>query len=115
MSYMEVATGIASMLLLLSGAIAIVGAIGINRFPEAFTRAHAGTMVTVGGVMLALVCMSVLAVYSQTVPPQKILLLLVVIAVGAPASTHAVFRSALRKNVKPAIAWRNDLKREVEK
>ena len=45
-------------LLWLGGIVTLIGALGMLRFPDFYTRAHAATMITVGGFTLALMALA---------------------------------------------------------
>ena len=96
----------------------LMAAIGLHRFPDAYTRLHAGTKCTTFGSMfliLAIVIQSISAWVSEGISsPQSILTLHAVIALIAilltnPTSAHAIGRAAHRSGIKPARAVVDDL------
>jgi multicomponent Na+:H+ antiporter subunit G len=99
--------GIASEALLwLAGAVTLVGALGILRFPDFYTRCHAATMVSVGGFTLALAGIALhspLGVYLV-----KVVLILAVNLVTNPTAAHALADSAYSLKIKPAGLVRNE-------
>jgi multicomponent Na+:H+ antiporter subunit G len=101
--------GIASgALLWLAGIITLIGALGILRFPDFYTRCHAATMVSIGGFSLALAGIALqnpLGVHSL-----KILLLVLVNLVANPTATHALADSAYSLGIRPARAVRDELR-----
>lgn len=99
----------------------ILGAIGLHRFPDVYTRLHAGTKCTTfGSIFLigAVVIQSVSAWVTDGISsPQSILCIHALIALVAllltnPTSAHAIGRAAHRSGVKPARAVVDDLEKE---
>lgn len=89
-----------SALLILGGAFALVGAIGLARLPDFYTRLHGPTKATtlgVGGIVLA----SILYFYSrgQGVVLSE-LLLLVFLFITAPVSANMLSKAAMHLRVK---------------
>ena len=75
----------------------LLGAIGILRFPDCYTRMHAaGKCDTLG----ALLIVSGLAFYhGVSLESAKILFIAVFIFLTSPTSTHAIARAALRNEL----------------
>lgn len=99
----------------------IMAAIGLHRFPDVYTRLHAGTKCTTfGSIFLigAVVIQSVSAWVAEGLySPQSILSIhalvaLVAILLTNPTSAHAMSRAAHRSGVKPARAVVDDLEKE---
>ena len=77
----------------------IVGAIGMVRLPEVFTRSHAVSLTDTLGAFLVLVG---LAVYQGlTISMVKILVVLVLLFLLNPVISHATLRAAYRSGLKP--------------
>jgi multicomponent Na+:H+ antiporter subunit G len=76
-----------------------VGAIGVVRFPDVFSRSHAvGLTDSVG----ALFTLSGLALYQgPTGNMVRVLIVLCLLYLLNPVMTHAMLRAALRSGVKP--------------
>jgi multicomponent Na+:H+ antiporter subunit G len=74
-----------------------VGALGLLRFPDIYTRLHANTVLVVGGVIVLLIG----AALSANSPPLsiKILLIAAFIFVTNPVGAHAIARAAHRSGV----------------
>ncbi|MEO1492431.1 MAG: monovalent cation/H(+) antiporter subunit G [Pseudomonadota bacterium] len=91
--------------LLAGGFFCIVGAIGLNRMPDIFTRMHATSVSDTMGVGLL-----VLGMLSQTtdwtVAVRLVIILIVLYVTGAVAS-HALARAALHAGEKPLLADEN--------
>jgi multicomponent Na+:H+ antiporter subunit G len=79
--------------------ISVIGALGLIRFPDIYTRSHAQTAINVGGTCLILLGASLetfLSIYSV-----KSILLIIFIFLTSPAATHAIARAAYISGVKP--------------
>ena len=89
-----------SMLLILGGLFfLIVGAIGMLRLPEVFTRSHAVSLTDTLGAFLTLVG---LALYQGfTINAVKILVVLALLFLLNPVISHATLRAAYRVGEKP--------------
>ena len=88
--------------LITGGAFAIVGGIGIVRFPDLFTRLHAaGVTDTMGAglILLGLILQSGLHLATF-----KLFILLIFLLVIGPTSTHALAEAALRDPDRSDIA-----------
>lgn len=91
---------IASALFVLGGLFfLLLGAVGLVKFPDFFTRLHpAGKADTLGASLLLIG----LAIYAgPTLLALKILLVAVFILFVNPASAHALGRAAYKKGLKP--------------
>ncbi len=77
----------------------VVAAIGMIRFPDVYTRAHAlGVTDTLGAFFL----LTGLAVYQGlTLNAVKTLVVLVLLFLFNPVISHATLRAALREGLKP--------------
>ncbi len=99
----------------------MMAALGLHRFPDVYTRLHAGTKCTTFGsifLILAVVIQSISAWVAEGLSsPQSILTLHALIALVAilltnPTSAHAIGRAAHRSGIKPARAVVDDLEKE---
>lgn len=77
----------------------LVGAIGIIRMPDLYTRAHAtsksetlGAVLALGGVALA---------FESTLPAVKSFLLLLFMFLTNPTAAHAITRAAYDQGIEP--------------
>ncbi len=89
---------IACIILLSLGALfLLLGAVGILRFPDCYTRMHAaGKCDTLGSLLIV----SGLAFYhGVSLESAKILFIAVFIFLTSPTSTHAIARAALRNEL----------------
>ena len=99
----------------------LMAALGLHRFPDVYTRLHAGTKCTTfGSIFLigAVVMQSISAWAAEGISsPQSILSIHALIALAAilltnPTSAHAISRAAHRSGIKPARAVVDDLEKE---
>ncbi len=89
---------LAAFLLVVSGVFALVGAIGLLRFPDFFMRLHAPTKATtlgVGGVLLA----SMLLGFARGEPAVHELLITLFLFVPAPVAANLMAMAALHLQV----------------
>jgi multicomponent Na+:H+ antiporter subunit G len=84
---------------------ALVGALGLVRFPNYFVRLHAATVAVIGGSVLPLVA---LAIYSLSIPAEwdiralyssNALVIAAIIVLTSPVGTHAMARAAHKAGV----------------
>ena len=95
---------VAYALLAIGAACALIGAMGIVRFPDVYNRIHANTVVVVGGVIVTLIGVSVLeGLSSYTL---KILIIALFLFLTNPVSSHAIARAAHKSGVK---LWRRSV------
>ncbi len=99
-------TDLLSWLLLVAGGFFfLVGAIGLNRMPDVFTRMHA---VSVGDTLGAGLLVAGMALQAgPTLVTVKLFLILLVIWFTGPVATHALARAALQDKLLPLIANRS--------
>ena len=92
---------IVSVILILFGAsIALVGSIGLVRFPDIFTRLHGPTKATtlgVGGVLLGTILFLFLQGETGAI---RELLITVFLFLTAPVSAHLIAKAALHRRCK---------------
>lgn len=90
---------LSAALLLTGGAFAVIGGIGVVRFPDVYTRLHAGgvtdtiaPLMIVGGLVLQ---------SGWTILSFKLLLILLFLLFTTPTASHATARAALAAGVEP--------------
>ncbi|MEM9053719.1 MAG: monovalent cation/H(+) antiporter subunit G [Pseudomonadota bacterium] len=88
-------------LLLVGGIMGIIGAIGILRFPDVYTRVHAASIIDTGAMTVAIFGMMLLA------PTITIMIKLAAIwlflFITGPTSSHALVNAAYKAGVQPMI------------
>ena len=87
-------------LILFGASIALVGSIGLVRFPDIFTRLHGPTKATtlgVGGVLLGTILFLILQGETGAI---RELLITVFLFLTAPVSAHLIAKAALHRRCK---------------
>jgi len=94
---------IASWILLLIGsAFCVIGATGLLRMPDFFTRMHAASVVDTLGA--AFILMGLLLQAGLGLVSVKLLAIGLLLFFTSPVATHALARAALARGVKPLLA-----------
>ena len=94
---------VASWLLILAGCFFIlVGAIGLMRFPELFTRMHAASLIDTLGVGFLFAGLMLQAGFTQVT--LKLLFILLLFFFTGPVITHALAQAAMEAGIKPELA-----------
>lgn len=107
---------IGALLILLGSIIAVISAIGIIRFKDIYTRAHAATKTTTVAVLITLFGTFIYVWLGEGYMSVRLLLGIVFVFLTAPVSGHLVLRSAYRSNVKMTEeAIKDELKPALEK
>lgn len=92
---------ISGLLIIGGGVFLVIGAIGLNRMPDVFTRMHATSVGDTFGAGLMLAGMMVQTGFSLVTA--KLLFLLLFLWFTAPVATHALARAAMLAGVKPVV------------
>lgn len=100
---MSLLIDIASGLCLLAGAFfCLVGAWGLLRMPDFYTRVHAASVLETLGADLILLGLVLQAGF--TLVAAKLLLIGLLIFFASPTASHALTRAAMVRGVKPLLA-----------
>ena len=100
---MSLLIDIASGLCLLAGAFfCLVGAWGLLRMPDFYTRVHAASVLETLGADLILLGLVLQAGF--TLVAVKLLLIGLLIFFASPTASHALTRAAMLRGVKPLLA-----------
>ncbi|MGH2378259.1 MAG: monovalent cation/H(+) antiporter subunit G [Candidatus Limnocylindria bacterium] len=95
--------GVVSGALLLGGSLAVLaGGIGVLRLPDVYTRLHAAGVTDTLGALLLLSGLALLAGWSLVTV--KLLLILLLLWLTSPVSSHALARAALAGKIEPRLA-----------
>jgi len=87
--------------LVLGGLVGVIGAIGIHRFPDFYSRQHAtGTTDTLGAILI-LLGLGLQAGFSLAA--LKIGLIFLFLFLTSPAATHALAYAATHSGLKPKL------------
>lgn len=93
---------IASWSLLIAGtAFCIIGAIGLIRMPDFYTRMHAASVIETLGVGLILLGLVLQAGFSLVTV--KLLMIGLLVFFASPTASHALARSALLRGLQPLV------------
>ena len=99
---MDLAVDLISWVLLLAGSVfSLIGAVGIIRLPDVFTRMHGAGIIDTLGAGLILAGLMVQA--GLTMVTVKLILIVAFLFFTSPAATHALARAALGAGVEPLL------------
>lgn len=97
---MDAITEILAALFLVSGFFFVsVGAIGVLRMPDFYTRLHASSKCETLGIALSLIGLAIYEGFTFT--SLKLLLIVFFVFIANPIGTHILTRAAYRWKVKP--------------
>jgi multicomponent Na+:H+ antiporter subunit G len=104
---MQLAIDILSWVLLTAGgALCVVGALGLLRMPDFYTRMHAASVLETAGAGLLLAGMALQAGFSLV--SAKLAMIALLLFFASPTATHALGRAALARGVAPRLAGQED-------
>lgn len=107
---------IGALLILLGSIISVISAIGMIRFNDVYTRAHAATKTTTLAVLITLAGTFIYVWLGEGFMSIRLILGIVFVFMTAPVSGHLVLRAAYRAKVKMADETLDDeLKPVLEK
>lgn len=90
------------VLIVIGAAFSLIGAVGMHRMPDFFTRIHAASLTDTMGAMMMLGGLGVQALAgAHWMSLIKLSLILAFILFTSPVSTHALAAAALRGGVRP--------------
>jgi multicomponent Na+:H+ antiporter subunit G len=88
---------------LVAGAVfSVIGAVGLIRMPDFYTRVHAASVTDTVGAGLLLVGMMLQAGF--TLVTVKLIIIGLLILFTSPTATHALCKAALMRGLKPLLA-----------
>lgn len=90
------------VLLVAGGFFCIVGALGMLRMPDFYTRMHAASVVETLGA--GLVLLGLLLQAGFTLVAVKLLFIGALLLFASPTGTHALARAAYERGLKPLLA-----------
>ncbi len=89
-------------LVLVGSLFMIVGAIGLIRLPDVFTRMHGSSVSdTLGG---GLILVGLMIIAGVSLVAVKLAFLILFFGLMSPVATHAIARAALHAGVRPVLA-----------
>jgi multicomponent Na+:H+ antiporter subunit G len=85
--------------------VAIIGAIGVVRFPDVYTRLHAAGVVDTGAVTLTII--GLMLVSGLSLVTLKLAIVWVVVMLTSPTASHALANAAFGAGERPQLGpWR---------
>lgn len=94
---------VASAILLVAGSFfCVVGAVGLLRMPDFYTRMHAASVLETLGAGLILVGLLLQA--GWTIVAGKLIAIGLLIFFASPTASHALARAAMLRGLKPKLA-----------
>ncbi|MBK6850577.1 MAG: monovalent cation/H(+) antiporter subunit G [Burkholderiales bacterium] len=84
------------------GFFCVVGAVGMLRMPDFYTRMHAASVIETLGAGLILLGLALQA--GPTLVAVKLLMVGVLIFFASPTATHALARAAMVRGLKPLLS-----------
>ena len=93
---------LSAAMLVAGGVFCAIGAIGLLRMPDFFTRMHAASVTDTLGAGLVLLGLMLQA--GLTLVTVKLIAIGVLIFFTSPAATHALARAALARGVEPVLS-----------
>jgi len=94
------------VLLLGGGFFLVIGAIGLWRMPDFFTRLHAASVTDTGGAILIMLGLMLQAGWSLVTV--KLLITLVFLLFTSPTAAHALAKAAVHSGLKPDLKGTHD-------
>ena len=94
------------VLLLAGGAFCMIGALGLVRMPDFFTRMHAASVTDTLGAGLMLLGLMLQAGFSLVTV--KLIVLGLLIFFTSPTATHALAQAALARGLQPVLAQQEE-------
>jgi multicomponent Na+:H+ antiporter subunit G len=93
--------GLSWALLVAGGFFCMVGALGMLRMPDLYTRMHAASVVDTLGA--GLVLLGLLLQAGWTLVAVKLLMIALIIFFASPTATHALAKAAMTRGLKPTL------------
>ncbi len=88
--------------LVLGGLFCVIGAVGLIRMPDFYTRMHAASVIDTLGA--GLILLGLLLQAGLTLVAVKLLMIALLIFFASPTATHALARAAMLRGLKPTLA-----------
>jgi multicomponent Na+:H+ antiporter subunit G len=87
--------------LIAGGVFCVIGAVGMLRMPDFYTRLHAASVIeTLGG---GLILLGLLLQAGFTLVAAKLLIVALLVFFASPTATHALAKAAMERGVKPLL------------
>ncbi len=99
---MSAVLDLASWILLAAGGLfCIVGAVGLHRMPDFYTRVHAASVTDTVGAGLVLIGLILQA--GWTLVAAKLVIIGLLLFLGSPTAAHAIAKAALGRGLQPLL------------
>jgi multicomponent Na+:H+ antiporter subunit G len=108
----SVLSWLASALILAGAAFSLLGAVGVLRLPDCYTRMHAASK---AGALGAVLILAGVAAGSKGAVALEAVFALLVLLGTAPLAAHAISRAAHRAGIKPVVGKLGDALEDVAK
>lgn len=92
--------------LVAGGVFCIIGAVGLLRMPDFYTRVHAASVIDTLGA--GLILLGLLLQAGWTLVAVKLAMIGLLLLVASPTATHALVRAAMQRGVEPLLAPQED-------
>ncbi|HSQ09603.1 MAG TPA: monovalent cation/H(+) antiporter subunit G [Burkholderiaceae bacterium] len=93
--------GLSWVSLIAGGVFCVIGAVGMLRMPDFYTRLHAASVIeTLGG---GLILLGLLLQAGFTLVAAKLLIVALLVFFASPTATHALAKAAMERGVKPLL------------
>lgn len=99
MNVNEIFEWIGALLILFSSIISVLSAVGIIRFRDIYSRAHAATKTTTLAVLITLVGTFIYVWFGEGYLSVRLLLGILFVFMTAPVSGHLILRAAYRAQI----------------
>lgn len=93
---------VGAILILIGSIVSVISAVGIIRFRDIYSRAHAATKTTTLAVLITLVGTFIYVYFDEGYISVRLMLGIIFVFITAPVSGHLVLRAAYRSKVKLA-------------
>jgi multicomponent Na+:H+ antiporter subunit G len=94
--------GLSWICLVVGGGFCVVGALGLVRMPDFYTRTHAASLIETLGA--GLILLGLLLQAGFTLVAVKLLIIGLLIFFASPTATHALAHAAMIRGQKPLLA-----------
>lgn len=92
---------LSGVFLIIGAGSCLIGAVGMIRFPDFFTRLHAASLIDTVGIGFIFLALMIQAGF--TLISVKLLFVLILMFFLSPLATHAAARAALYAKIKPYL------------
>lgn len=93
---------LSGLFLIAGGLFCLIGAVGLMRMPDFYTRMHAASVIETLGA--GLILLGLLLQAGFTLVAAKLLMVGLLIFFASPTASHALARAALQQGVRPQLA-----------